>query len=182
MNDSATHTPVSRLVPPGSTPLRELAHAIAAALTLPNDIVSQSEPAYLRVSRDRARVVLFAMRRVLADREISDSAIVGIANDIKYQAGVLEDGDASPADPFRAFVAAAIATLALTPADPPPAELAHLMAVRDRSRRVLAACRRAVQGPDIEDADLAAAIELLERGVGGGQGGEAAGGVPEMIP
>jgi hypothetical protein len=27
-----------RPVPPGSTPLRELAHTIASALTLPNDI------------------------------------------------------------------------------------------------------------------------------------------------
>jgi len=41
--------------------------------------------AYLRVSRDRARVVLFAMRRLLANREIDDSALMGI--DGRAQAG-----------------------------------------------------------------------------------------------
>jgi|HubBroStandDraft_5_1064220.scaffolds.fasta_scaffold212518_2 hypothetical protein len=50
-----------RPVPPGSTPLRDLAHAIASALTLPNDVADLEEIAYLRASRDRARVVLFAI-------------------------------------------------------------------------------------------------------------------------
>jgi hypothetical protein len=148
----------SRLVPPGGTAFRELIHAIAQALTLPNDIVSQSESVYLRLSRDRARVVLFGLRRFLADREISDSAIVGIANDIKYQAGVLEDGDASPADPMRAFVESIIAALAAKAAEPAPSD------------RVVAACRRAMAGANIEDADIAAAVALL---TGDDQGAEA---------
>jgi hypothetical protein len=32
-----------RMVPPGSTPLRELAHAIAGALTLPKDVAEREE-------------------------------------------------------------------------------------------------------------------------------------------
>jgi hypothetical protein len=43
-----------REVPPGGTPVRELAHAIARALTLPDDASMLAEPAYLRVSRDHA--------------------------------------------------------------------------------------------------------------------------------
>jgi hypothetical protein len=149
---------MTRLVPPGGTAFRELIHAIAQALTLPDDAVSMAQDAYLRVARDRARVVLFAMRRVLADRDIDDSAIVGIANDIKYQAGVLEDGDASPADPMRAFVESIIAALAAKAAEPAPSD------------RVVAACRRAMAGANIEDADLAAAVALL---TGDDQGAEA---------
>jgi hypothetical protein len=61
-----------RIVPPGSTPLRELAHAIAGALTLPKDVADREEIGYLRASRDRARIVQFAMRRIIADHEIEN--------------------------------------------------------------------------------------------------------------
>ena len=44
-------------MPPGSTPLRELAHAVAGALTLPKDVAEREEIDYLRASRDRARIV-----------------------------------------------------------------------------------------------------------------------------
>ncbi len=156
---NATSRP-RRDVPPGGTPLRELAHAIAAALTLPDDAVTMAQDACLRVSRDRARVVLFNMRRILADREIDDSALMGIVADIRYQADQLGDGDASPADPFRPFVDAIIAALTISPT-PPTTELAYLQSLRQRARRVLLACRRAVEGTCIEDADLAAAAEML---------------------
>jgi hypothetical protein len=59
-------------VPPGSTPLRELAHAIAATLALPKPATTRDELTYLRISRDRSRLVLLACRRILADREIED--------------------------------------------------------------------------------------------------------------
>lgn len=52
-----------RIVPPGSTPLRELAHAIAAALTLPNDVADRVEIGYLRASRDHARIVRLTSRQ-----------------------------------------------------------------------------------------------------------------------
>jgi hypothetical protein len=64
--------PTIRHVPPGSTPLRELAHAVANALTLPKNATTRDELTYLRIGRDRARLVVFAMRRILADREIEN--------------------------------------------------------------------------------------------------------------
>ena len=73
MHDRPTPPP-RRLphVPPGSTPLRELAAAITAALTLPSPAASRDEITYLRLARDRARLVLSACRDILADREIED--------------------------------------------------------------------------------------------------------------
>jgi hypothetical protein len=62
----------TRSVPPGSTPLREVAHAVANALTLPAPATTRDELTYLRISRDRARLVVFAMRRILADHEIEN--------------------------------------------------------------------------------------------------------------
>jgi hypothetical protein len=65
--------PVTRPVPPGSTPLRELAHAVANALALPRPATSRDELTYLRIARNRARLVQFATQRILADREIEDT-------------------------------------------------------------------------------------------------------------
>jgi hypothetical protein len=48
-------------VPPGSTPLRELARAVAGVLTLTNPAT--------RITRDRARRVRQAMRDIPGDRE-----------------------------------------------------------------------------------------------------------------
>ena len=45
---------------PGSTPPRELAHAIAGALTLPNDVADRDELDYLRATRDAHRPVRHA--------------------------------------------------------------------------------------------------------------------------
>jgi hypothetical protein len=59
-------------IPPGSTPLRELAHAVANALTLPGPATTRDEVTHLRITRDRARLVVFAMRRILTDHEIED--------------------------------------------------------------------------------------------------------------
>lgn len=44
-------------VPAGSSPLRELAHAIEDALTLPKPATEREELTYLRVARDHARLV-----------------------------------------------------------------------------------------------------------------------------
>jgi len=44
-------------VPPGSTPLREMAHAVAIALTLPNPATTRDELTYLRIMRDLMLVV-----------------------------------------------------------------------------------------------------------------------------
>jgi hypothetical protein len=64
--------PPARMVPPGSTPLRELLTAINQALTLPSPATTRDELTYLRISRDRARLVMLMTRRVLADREADD--------------------------------------------------------------------------------------------------------------
>jgi hypothetical protein len=61
--------PAIPAMPPGRTPLRELAEAVAAALTLPNPATTRDELTYLRIARNRARLVVFAMRRILAGHE-----------------------------------------------------------------------------------------------------------------
>src|SRR6266571_2259111 len=52
-------------VPPGSSALRALAHAIDRALTLPNPATEKNEIVYLRCIRGRARLVRQAMRKVI---------------------------------------------------------------------------------------------------------------------
>ena len=74
------------VVPPNSSALRELAHAVAAALTLPGPATTRDELTYLRTHRDRARLVLFAMRRVLADREADDRDVMTIVTALRDQA------------------------------------------------------------------------------------------------
>jgi hypothetical protein len=80
-------------VPPGSTPLRELAHAVANALTLPNPATTRDELTYLRITRDRARLVAFAMRRIIADREIEDDPgdVMAAVTTLSDQAAELRD-------------------------------------------------------------------------------------------
>jgi hypothetical protein len=67
------------VVPPGSSALREFCQAIEAALTLAAPATTKDELTYLRISRDRARVVLFGCKRVLADDEVDDHDLIAIA-------------------------------------------------------------------------------------------------------
>jgi hypothetical protein len=67
MNDSLTTD-----VPPNSSPLRELAHAIDEALALPKVGSERDELTYLRASRDRARLVREIAREIIRDRGIED--------------------------------------------------------------------------------------------------------------
>ena len=83
--------PVIPPVPPGSTPLRELAHAINGALILSAPATQKDELTYLRLSRDRARLVLYACKRVFADREASDGDIMTIAAALRDEAAQLRD-------------------------------------------------------------------------------------------
>jgi hypothetical protein len=64
------------MVPPNSTALRELLSAIEKALTLPKAATTKDELTYLRIGRDRARLVLFTCRRLLADREADDRDVM----------------------------------------------------------------------------------------------------------
>lgn len=60
----------TRDVPFGSSPLRELANAIDQALALPAHATTRDEVTYLRILRDRARLVRQAAREIIADHEI----------------------------------------------------------------------------------------------------------------
>lgn len=68
----------ARVVPPGSSALREFCRAIEDALTLAAPATTKDELTYLRVSRDRARAVLLGCKRVLANQEIDDRDLLAI--------------------------------------------------------------------------------------------------------
>ena len=87
MND---HSPI-RQVPPGSTSLRELAHAIEQALALPKPAILRDELTYLRIIRNRARLVRQAMRRIADDREAGDGDIMTVVTLLRGEAAQLGD-------------------------------------------------------------------------------------------
>jgi hypothetical protein len=70
-------------VPPGSSAVREFCRAIEAALTLSAPATTKDELTYLRISRDRARVVLFGCKRVLADHELDERDLMVIAASLR---------------------------------------------------------------------------------------------------
>jgi hypothetical protein len=84
-----------RIVPPGSTPLREFAHAIAIAmaLALPRPATERDELSYLRITRDRARLVLLACRKIMADGEIEDDQadVMAVVTSVRDQVTQLPD-------------------------------------------------------------------------------------------
>jgi hypothetical protein len=79
--------------PPDSTPCRVLLRAIADALTLPPPAAHRDEIAYLRLARDRSRLVIAACRRVLTDREAADRDLLAAAAALRDEAaGYPPDG------------------------------------------------------------------------------------------
>jgi hypothetical protein len=80
--------PLIRHVPPGSTPLRELALAIDQALTPPSP-PTRDEVEYLRRVRDRACSVRRALRRILTDPETDDgdvmTAVAVLRSEVEYE-------------------------------------------------------------------------------------------------
>jgi len=85
------HDPASCHVPPGSTPLCELARAVDQALTLPGPATTRDEVTYLRITRDRARLVRQAMRRLADDCGAGDSDVMRIVASLRDEAGQLGD-------------------------------------------------------------------------------------------
>jgi hypothetical protein len=75
--------PAGAIVPADSSALREFCLAIEAALTLAAPATTKDELTYLRISRDRARVVLFGCKRVLADHELDDRDLMAIAASLR---------------------------------------------------------------------------------------------------
>jgi hypothetical protein len=82
-----------RPVPPGSSATRELLGAIAQTLTLPRPATTKDELTYLRVSRDRACLVLLTCGRVLADREADERDIMITVTQLREEAGQLPPDD-----------------------------------------------------------------------------------------
>ena len=82
-------------VPPNSTPLRELAHAVSRALTLPNQATVRDELVYLRCMRDRARLVRQAMRDILDDRDIETDPrdVMVVVASLREETAALADHD-----------------------------------------------------------------------------------------
>ncbi len=87
--------PPVRQIPPGSTPLRELLHAMVQALQLPSPATTKDELTYLRISRDRARAVMFACRRLLDNREADDADVMAAVTQLREEVGQL------PSDQYR---------------------------------------------------------------------------------
>jgi hypothetical protein len=84
MNDEIPIPP--RMVPPGSAPLRELAHAIDRALTLSREEAELGELGYLRAARGRARLVRQVARKILSDRELDDDDLMVIVAHLRAEA------------------------------------------------------------------------------------------------
>jgi hypothetical protein len=63
------------------------------ALTLPNPATTRDEVTYLRIMRDRARLVLAATRQVLRDREIEqdDRDVMLVVRSLRDEAASLGD-------------------------------------------------------------------------------------------
>ena len=73
--------PAVRPIPPGSSPMRELCHAVDQALALPAPATVRDETTYLRILRDR----------VLADREAEDGDVMLAAASLRDEAAQLGD-------------------------------------------------------------------------------------------
>jgi hypothetical protein len=78
-----TDGPTAPVVLPSRNALREFCQAIEAALTLATPATTKDELTYLRISRDRARVVLFGCKRVLADDEVDERDLMAIAASLR---------------------------------------------------------------------------------------------------
>lgn len=88
-------------VPPNSTALRELAHAIDQTLTLPapaerriSHLLATSQPgqeysAWLRILRERSRLARQAMRRLLAERDTDDQGVMTMVAVLRKKAAQL---------------------------------------------------------------------------------------------
>jgi hypothetical protein len=78
-----THGPTAPMELPGGSALREFCRAVEAALTLAVPATMKDELTYLRISRDRARVVLFGCKRVLADHELDERDLMAIVASLR---------------------------------------------------------------------------------------------------
>jgi hypothetical protein len=94
MNDNPEPAPI-REIPPGSTVLRELAHAVEQSLALPKAATQREEVTYLRILRNRARLVQSVMRRITRDRMDEDRDVMLMVTLLRDQVSVLGDDNAT---------------------------------------------------------------------------------------
>jgi len=74
----------ANVVPPGSTALREVLHAVSNALTLPTPATERDEVTYLRISRDHARELVWMCRRLLqGPRDFDDGDVMAVVNALR---------------------------------------------------------------------------------------------------
>ncbi|MGC1283589.1 MAG: hypothetical protein WA895_11705 [Streptosporangiaceae bacterium] len=71
--------------------MRELCHAVDRALALPAPATVRDETTYLRILRDRVRLVRSAIRRLLAEREAEDRDVMLAAASLRDEAAQLGD-------------------------------------------------------------------------------------------
>jgi hypothetical protein len=84
-----------QVVPPGSSPCRELLRAVAEAITLPFPRTHADEVSYFRLRSQRASLAVQGIRRILASKD-ADSA------DMLTEASVLRELIADlPADIYE---------------------------------------------------------------------------------
>lgn len=84
----------ARDVPPGSSPLRELACAIDQALALPKAAPERDELTCLRLSRDRARLVREIAREIIRHPDIEHDPrdVMALVVRLRREAPQLGDG------------------------------------------------------------------------------------------
>ena len=72
----------------GNYSLQRLCMAVTEVLTLPPPATSEDEVTYLRISRDRARLVAFACRRISEDTErgMDEALILEVVRQMKGEA------------------------------------------------------------------------------------------------
>jgi hypothetical protein len=77
-------------VPPGSMPLREVAHAVDRVVAMAGRVTAYDELTHLRIMRDRACLARQSVR-LLADYETDDRDVMVVAPVLCDQAAQLRD-------------------------------------------------------------------------------------------
>jgi hypothetical protein len=80
---SGAHDPLPPVTPPGSTPLRQLARAVADALSLPPPRAEHDEHLRAGVLDQRSRIVASVCRRLADDVEADALDVVMAASSIR---------------------------------------------------------------------------------------------------
>lgn len=83
--------PRTLVVPPGSTALLELCHAIDDAMALPRPAAERDEQTYLKCVRDRARLVRYAVKKLIEIRNADEDDVMAVVLRLRAEIGQLQD-------------------------------------------------------------------------------------------